>query len=642
MMLQKMREQTQGLGFKLIVGLLILVLAVFGFGGFNLFANNDPQVASVNGTDISQAQLINETQREQQRMAAQFGPDFDPNLIDPAALQGQVLNRLISQELLVQKADELGLGASPTAVGASIRNNPNFQIAGKFDEETYRRTVRLLGFSPQGFMAETERALQLEQFSNAVTESSLLTDWELRNAAKFLNQQRDLAHLDFAQASFAENVTVSDADVTTFYEENTSQYMTPETANAAYVSLSWRDLLDDDSIAVEEADIVSVFEADLEAAEGGAELRDSSHILLRVTEERDEAATLALMNSLAAEVKDGADFNELAKERSEDPGSKLQGGSLGPIGKGVFDPEFEKGLWALQEPGEVSEPIKSAFGYHLIRLDSIDTRPPPTLAERRGEIESQLREQQARALFDSQVRELDNLAFENPDSLEAVAENLGLQVRSVEGITVSAGEGVFAEQELREALFSAEVLDTNQNSAAIRLADDQAVVVRVAQLFPSEPQPEAEVSASIRADITAQRATELLNAAFEDALTRVSAGEAVSAVAADHNLQWQRHEAVSQSGAGAVPAAVLGAAFKLPAPQEAQKSVGRAELPEGGLAIVTVTRVQVGDWTTMSDAERDNLRRYLADRASRLDFVALYMELEEQANINRPIASTGS
>lgn len=641
MMLQKMREQTQGLGFKLIVGLLILVLAVFGFGGFNLFANNDPQVASVNGTDISQAQLINETQREQQRMAAQFGQDFDPNLIDPAALQGQVLNRLISQELLAQKAQDLGLGASPKAVGASIRNNPNFQIAGEFDEETYRRTVRLLGFSPQGFMAETERALQLEQFSNAVTESSLIADWELRNAARFLNQRRDLAHLDFDQERFAKEVMVSDADVATYYDENTSQYMTPETANAAYVALSWQDLLADDSITVDEAEIVSVFEADLAAAEGSAELRDSSHILLRVTDERDEAATLALMDDLAAELAAGADFNELAKERSEDPGSKLQGGSLGPIGKGVFDPEFEQGLWALQTPGDISEPIKSAFGYHLIRLDGIDTRPPPTLAERRGEIEAQLREQQARALFDSQVRELDNLAFENPDSLDAVAQGLGLEVRTVTGVTATAGEGVFAQQELRDALFSAEVLNTAQNSAAIRLDNDQAVVVRVAELFPAEPQPLAEVSDKIRADITAQRATELLSAAFEDALARVSAGEAVSAVAADNDLQWQRHEAVSQTAPGSVPPQVLSAAFTLPAPDESAKSVGRAELPGGGRSIVTVTRVQTGDWTTMSDAERDNLRRYLADRASRLDFVALYMELEEQASISRPIAIGG-
>lgn len=636
MMLQKMRERTQGLGFKLIVGLLIVVLAVFGFGGFNLFANNDPQVASVNGTEISQAQLINETQREQQRMAARFGPDFDPNLIDPAALQGQVLSRLISQELLGQKADQLGLAASPNAIGASIRDNPNFQIDGRFDEETYRRTVRLLGFSPQGFMAETERALRLEQFSNALTQSAVLTDWELRTAAQFLNQTRDIAHLDFELETFAEDISVSDEDVAIYYEENISQYMTEESVDAEYVSLRWQDLTNDDSVVVNEDDIVAVFEADLAAAADSAELRDSSHILLRITDERDEAQTLAELEALAAQLQGGADFAALASEHSEDPGSRLQGGSLGPIGKGVFDPEFEQGLWALTETGDVSAPIKSAFGYHLIRLDGIETRPPPTLAERRADIDAQLREQQARALFDSRVRELDNFAFENPDALDVVADSVGLTVAQAEGVTATSGSEIFAQQSVRDALFSNDVLDTGQNSAAIRLDDDQAVVVRAAKVYPAEPRALADVSDAIRTTITQSRATEQLNIAFEDALARVQAGEAVSAVAAEYRLQWQRHGAIAQSGSANVPAPVLAAAFQLPTPGESAKTVGRAELPAGGQSIVTVTQVQIGDWTTMSEAERDNLRRYLADRAARLDFVALYTELEEQASISRP------
>lgn len=636
MMLQKMREQTQGLGFKIVVGLLVFVLAVFGFGGFNLFAGGDPQVASVNGSDITQAQLMNEAQREQQRMAARFGPDFDPSLIDPATLQAQVLNRLISQELLSQKAEALGLGAARGLVDQSIIDNPNFQLDGQFHEETYRRTVRLLGFSPQGFVDETRRALKLEQLSTSVTNSALLPEWELRSAAVFLGQKRDLAYLAFEPESFAKTVTVSDEDVERHYEEHQSQYMTAETVNAQYVSLSWRDLANDPSIVVEEEAVVAVYEADKAAAADNQEQRDSSHILLRVTDERDEEATREALQQIAADVAAGADFNAIAQERSEDPGSKLQGGSLGPIGKGVFDPAFEEALWALDAPGDLSEPVKSAFGYHLIRLDEIKVEPVATLDERRAEIEEQLREEQARALFDARFRELDNLAFENPDSLTPVAEALGLTLQSAAGVTENTGPDVFAEAEVRTALFSSEVLDDSANSAALQLEDDRAVVVRAQERFAPEQRPLADVAEEIKSTLTQESAQSALTSAFNEALEAVRAGTAVGSVAAQHSLQWQRFAAVTQSGTEGVPSTVRTAAFDLPAPTVAEKSVGRAELPGGGLAVVTVTRVVPGDWASMSEVERDGLQRYMADRTSRLDFVSMYLSLEEEAKIVRP------
>ncbi len=637
MMLQKMRDQTQGLGFKIVVIALIFVLAVFGFGAIDL-TGGEPEVASVNGTDITASRLASEVQREQQRLAAQFGENFDPSLIDPAALQSQVLSRLIGQELLTQKAREIGVQASDTLIDDRIRANPNFQIDGRFDPETYRRTVRLAGFTPQAYRAEVERGLSLDQFSGAVTQTAAVPEWELRAAATFMNQTRDLAFLRFDPEVFRSKVEVTAEDVETYYEENRSQFMTELRLDAQALVLSVDDLLQADEISVDEAAIVAVYEADNEAAADNSELRNSSHILLRVTDERDDAAAAAELAALAEQIQAGADFAELASSVSEDPGSKLQGGSLGPVGRGVFDPAFEDALWALEEVGELSEPVKSAFGYHLIRLDGIEARPLPTLAERRDEIETQLRRDQAQELLETRARELDALAFENPDALTVAATQLGLDIEAIEGVTRDRGDGVFAEVAAREALFEPKVLDDGENSPAVTLDDDRVVVVRVAQRFDPEPQPLAQVREAIESQLLEERAAAALDAAFADARATLSdPSTSVSVVADELGSRWETFSDVARAGTSEVPNAVIAEAFQLPTPAAEGRAIGAADLPGGARALITVTAVRPGDWGALSEAERASLANFAANRAARLDFDGLYRSIEDAASVSRAI-----
>ena len=189
-MLQQMRDQTQGLGFKIIVFVLIFVLAVFGFGGFNLFANSGREVASVNGVDITVDQLQRETQLEVQRIASQFGEGFDTSLLDPNQVQQSALNRLITQELLLQRAEDLGLDVSPQKVDRSIIDDPSFALDGRFDEGTYRRLVRSINQTPQGYQDQMRRSLTLSQLSDGVTGTAVLPEWELRAAARVCWRRR--------------------------------------------------------------------------------------------------------------------------------------------------------------------------------------------------------------------------------------------------------------------------------------------------------------------------------------------------------------------------------------------------------------------------------------------------------------------
>ena len=634
-MLQKLRDQTQSLGFKIIVAVLVFALAFFGFGAFNIFAPGDPTVASVNGEDITQGALLAEADRQRRRLMAELGDDPAPDSIDPLALQTQALEGLITRSLIDQMVEDLDLAASSAEVDAAVLADPGFQIDGKFNQEFYRRALSAMGYTPAGYLADLASRISANQLRLALVDTALAADWESALFVRLLDQRRDLAWLPFTVARFSEDVTVDAADIELHYAEHEAEMMTDEKVDVAYVELSWEQLLDDPSIDIGEADLQREYEAD-KAAAADREQRRSSHILLRTGEERSDEEAMRLLEGFRERLLAGEPFAELAENHSEDPGSAAVGGDLGLVGRGIFDPAFEEALWQLQE-GEISPPVKSAFGYHLIRLEGVEVEEFPDFAEKRQEIEQRLREQAARDLFADRVRELDNLAFEQNESLAGIEEALGLERQVVEGVTRSSG-GVFASDELREAVFAPDVLEDGNNTAAIELGDDRAVVARVLSHQPRQLRPLADVRPEIEALLVRQSARQALAEAHESALARVEAGESTAAVADDYGLSWQTVESARRADER-VPAAVLEAAFAMPRPPEDGKSVGFASLNEEGEAVVTVTRVVEGDAAALADAELDGLRQLLLARGQRLDFEALYQSYLADADISRRISS---
>ena len=634
-MLQKLRDQTQSLGFKIIVAVLVFALAFFGFGAFNIFAPGDPTVASVNGEDITQGALLAEADRQRRRLMAELGDDPAPDSIDPLALQTQALEGLITRSLIDQMVEDLDLAASSAEVDAAVLADPGFQIDGKFNQEFYRRALSAMGYTPAGYLADLASRISANQLRLALVDTALAADWESALFVRLLDQRRDLAWLPFTVARFSEDVTVDAADIELHYAEHEAEMMTDEKVDVAYVELSWEQLLDDPSIDIGEADLQREYEAD-KAAAADREQRRSSHILLRTGEERSDEEAMRLLEGFRERLLAGEPFAELAENHSEDPGSAAVGGDLGLVGRGIFDPAFEEALWQLQE-GEISPPVKSAFGYHLIRLEGVEVEEFPDFAEKRQEIEQRLREQAARDLFADRVRELDNLAFEQNESLAGIEEALGLERQVVEGVTRSSG-GVFASDELREAVFAPDVLEDGNNTAAIEQGDDRAVVARVLSHQPRQLRPLADVRPEIEALLVRQSARQALAEAHGSALARVEAGESTAAVADDYGLSWQTVESARRADER-VPAAVLEAAFAMPRPPEDGKSVGFASLNEEGEAVVTVTRVVEGDAAALADAELDGLRQLLLARGQRLDFEALYQSYLADADISRRISS---
>lgn len=635
-MLQKLRDQTQGTGFKILVVAIIVVLTLFGFGATNLFTGADPELAQVGDYEITQSVLAAETERERRRVLAQMGPEFDPSSIDRLQLQQYVLQQLISRQVLYQTTANLGVRVAPDYVNEQLINSPAYQIDGQFNEQIYRQQVQALGYTPLGFMEEFTNALSAEQLRTGIEASALMTDWELGELIRVINQRRDIAYLPLTVEQFRDRVTVTDDEVTLRYNEEQSAYMTELLVDVAYVHLRAADLAQAAELDVTEGELLSLYE-DEKAAALADEQRDSAHILIQVNDDRNAEQALQLITEVQARLAGGETFETLAQELSEDPGSADSGGALGAVGKGIFDPAFEEALWALQAPGDVSAPVLSSFGYHLIRLNEVVNPDYPAFAEEQAGLEQRVRQTKAEDLFVDKALELERAAYDERFSLDNTAASLGLEVKRVArvGRSSPAQDSVMARAEVLDALFSTDVLQ-GTNSDALELGDTEVIIVRVDEQYAPEPIPLEEVTETIREELLREKALAEIANAKSSGLARLQAGESVAEIAESLGSRWQSYTLLPRVGGEQdIPPAVRARVFELPRPSAGGKSVDAVDIGDGA-ALVTVTRVVQGDINTTTDAEIAEIRRLSAGRVGRYDLQGFFSAAEERLNVSRP------
>jgi len=629
-MLQRMRDGAQSLGARIMVGIIVVVLTVFGFGAFNLFAVGEPVAAVVDGEEITEAALEAETERRRRNLLAQLGEDADPALIDTQALRSATLDGLIQRTLLAQFAGDLDVAVSDAHLSREITANPEFQVDGAFDEDRFRATLASAGFSPLSYQERVAADERLTQVTGAIADTAMVADREVRDAARVLLQRRDIAYLPVLSEPFIAAVELADEEIEARYESELDRYHTPETLDVEYVRLSFAAVMAEQEVT--EAELRTAFdEAERDRlAAGDTARRRGAHILLEVGDERSEEEAVALLNATRAEVEAGADFADKARALSEDAGSAAAGGDLGLAERDAFVEPFADALWAL-EPGTMSAPVVTEFGVHLITLLEIETVPAPTFEASRDALAETVKRQRAAEGFDERMRLMDEIAFEESDTLAGISETMGLAIAATAGITRDAGQGPFTDDALRQALFQPDVLVEGYNSPAIRVGED-AVVARVATRHPPAERPLDEVREGIRATMAAERGGEQAAVATLAALAQLREGTEVSEIAAAVGSEWVVREDVSGSADGA-PQAILNAAFKLDPPPPGGRSAIDVETPPDGYALVAVTRVALGDYAAMTEADRATLRDQLGTLAEDRDLTALVESLRAAADI---------
>lgn len=627
-MLQNIRDNSQGVIAKIIIGLIIAVFALFGVESIISGLVTSPPVAEVNGEEITEFQLQNSTQTLMNSIGAN-AQSIDQELVEQLAL-----NQLIEEVVLRQAARDAGMAVSEDTVDRAIINTPQFQVSGRFDSDLAVRTLAAQGFSVPAYRADLRQRMLIGQLANAYSGSNFVTDAELEQIAALTRQTRDFRYLSVPMGTRTLDRPVSDAEIQEYYENNQEQFRQPETVVLNYV------LLDQAAIGAEievpESELRAVYEDERAAFEGSAEKR-ASHILFETGSAMSEQQALEAASAARQRIADGEDFAALARELSSDTGSANSGGDIGYTDGSAFPEAIEAALEQL-ELNEVSDPVVSEFGVHLVKLTEDSENVYPPFEEVRERLEREAKSAEVELRYAEQLENLSNLAFETGD-LATISGQLGLEIQQSPALPRNGGTGIFADPAVLDAAFSDSVLLEGNNSDVIELSDTRALVLRVNQFNEATIPPLEEVEPEIAVLLRAQMEREAVQEIGNELMAAAAAGEGLDELLAEYELQWINQEAVSRTSATA-NRDIINEAFALPRPQGPEDTqLSSLTLPNGTFVLVELTAVTPGSLESMSEDELTTMRRNLSEDLGSNDFSGYLATLRSNADIQSSVAS---
>ncbi|MFP5424788.1 MAG: SurA N-terminal domain-containing protein [Gammaproteobacteria bacterium] len=622
-MLQNIRDNSQGWIAKSIIGLIVVLMALTGFEAIFQAASHSQDAAKVNGQTISQNELSQAVDMQRRQLLQQLGKDFDPALLDEKMLREAALKGLIDRKLLLQGAEDAKFAFSEAALDQVILQTPEFQVDGKFDANRFDQVIRQMGYGRMQFRDMLAEEMLIGQLRTGLAGSSFVTDKQVDAFARLEKQTRDFASLTFKANPAA--VNVSDDEVKAHYEQHAKEFMTPDQVVIDYIELKKSAFFD--QVKVNEDELKALYEKEIANL---SEQRHAAHILIDVNDKVSEAQAKARIEEIQQRLAKGEDFAKLAKEFSQDPGSATTGGDLGFAGPGVYDPAFEDALYKLNQD-QVSEPVRTEYGYHLIKLLGVEAPEVPSFASLKDKLTRELKTQQVEQRFVEVTKELEDAAFEASD-LAQPAQDLGLKVQTSAPFGREGGEGITANRAVIQAAFSEEVIDEGSNSNAIELDPETVIVLRAKEHRKPEQLPLEAVAKNIREHLAKEKATAELKAKADKLIAGLRDGS-IAAGTAHEGQSWKVQEAVTRGQDGIDPVE-LQAVFRLAKPAAKDKpEYGSVVLADGSLVVVQLKGVNEGAAAT--DEEKQQIRRYLASRAGQQDFAAYRKQLEANADITR-------
>ena len=630
-MLSTIKEKTQGWIAGIILGLVTIPFALWGINTY-FEGGGRLNVAEVNGVDISVDAYRRALDDQRRSLQQVLGRSADPRQFDTPAFRQRVLDGLIDELLIAADVEAQGYRVSATELGQQIRQAPQFQRDGQFDQKLYAALLRNAGMDARGFEARLRRDFLVRQAESAIARSALVLPSDLEMLLKLEAQQREAVVAVLRPARLRDRVKVSAQAIEQDYAANTARSMTPEQVRVAYIRLAATDLAND--MRVSEDEVRKVL-ADATVGTTAKEERRASHILIKLPSGADaptEKAAMAKLQGLRAKLLSGADFAALAKQNSEDPGSAVQGGDLGFVGRGALVKEFEQVLFAFKKTGELSAPVRTSYGLHLIKLTGVKT-PPAAPVATRAKVEAEIKARKAEERFFELSEKFRNLVYEQPDSLKPAAELLGLKIETSSWFTRAGGaSGILATPKLIEAAFDAEVLGQGRNSPAIETSPNTLVALRIAGHEPPRQRPLAEVRAEIEKTLLANALQAEADRLAQDTLGKLRAGESFEAVARQYGLEVQTARTYGRKTAG-VEAALLAALFQAMHPEGGRPAYGNVVQADGTVAVFALKRVIEPDKPAIAGAEAETLRRLLEARRGQEYLNSYRSGLRQQAKI---------
>ncbi|MEJ2763293.1 peptidylprolyl isomerase [Photobacterium sp. MCCC 1A19761] len=622
-MMERMREGASSIWVKIILGLIIFSFIFAGVGGY-LAGSGEPVAAKIDDRNISQREFEQAYQNERNRMQSQLGDYFNTLMGDPAYVQQfrrSVLDRLVNDVLIEERANALGMRISDEQVRKAIVAMPEFQREGQFDNELYNSLLRRAGYTPDRF-AETIRTDMLrQQLLGALQSSDFALNYELTALTKLEQQQRVVRSLTLDLADFEKRVEITDEEVKAYYEQNPLQFTRPAQVKVAYIELSGQGLTE--TLNVSEAEAKAYYDEHRNKY-ATAEQRKASHILIQ----GDSEAAKAKAEALLAQLKQGDDFAELAKTASDDTFSGKDGGQLDWFERGVMDPAFEDAAFALN-PGEISELVQSSFGFHIIKLDDIKNSEVKPFADVRDEILADLREQGAAEAFYDLQTQLAEKAFEMPDSLDDAAKAVDAEVHHTDFFAHDEAPGILANPLVLQALDSPEVREDGLNSEVIEVGPEHVVVVRVDDAREETLLPFEDVAETARQQLAAQKGEQAAQDKADEVIAALREGN--TGILAQEDLSFSDAQTIERTGANLMLSRV---AFGLAKPEADQPVYGMTRDAQGNVMIIALDAVVEASVAPV--ATDSQLAGQVEQMNAQRDIMATLEVLRDTADVSYP------
>ena len=595
-MLQFIREKAQSWIAIAIVGMLIIGLSTVVWNSY-FGPDPDQPVAKVNGDKITSKEFQRAYQQQRERLQKMIGnADISRFIPDEKEFKSNVLKRLENEELILQEARAAGYRISDALLAQQIRSLQAFQTDGKFDQALYQQWLARNYMSAGQFEELLRRDLLLQQYRRAVLTTSWSSKQENQSLIQLRQQMRDVGYLTIPATNYLDKVSVSDDEAKKFYDENSARYATPEMVSIKYLELSVNNLAK--LVDIDEGKLHELYE-ERKSEFGVPEERRTRHILIEVagdaSKEQVEAARKKA-ESIYKQIEDGASFEALAKKYSDDIGSSKHGGDLGYLARSdMMDPVFAKAAFALTK-GQVSKPVKSAYGFHIIKLVDVKKGKTKSFDEVRPTLVKDYRRKQAEDIFLDQNETLANLTFENPDTLEVAAQELGLTVQKTPLFSRDDGPGIAANADVRSAAFSDEVLVQGLNSQVLELGNDRSIVLRMDDHQESSIRPFDEVKKQIIDELRHKHAQAMTEEAGKKILKGLSDNSDLQAIAKKDKYEWHHPKPIMRNNRQ-IDHKVVEQVFRMAHPEKDKILFDGLAMDNGDytlIALYNVTNVDVG------------------------------------------------
>lgn len=618
-MLQNLREKFTGWIALAILGLIAVTFVFVGGASFTFIGGN--YAAKVDGGEIGLGQF-----EQAYQQALQQSPQLAAL---PEELRSQVrrrvLEQLIQQRVIDNYLAEEGFQVSDEVVMSLIQQAPDFQKDGKFDIQTYREVLAVNGYLPAEFERAQRVNIRRNQLERAIIGSAVVTPAAYRRYLNLAGEQRIVAAARLDESAVADEIVVTDDMVAAFYDDNPTLYLRPETADVQYVEISRLDLVA--GIELSEDDIVDYYESNRELYQQD-EQRRARHILVLLDD--DEAAAEALANELLSRIEAGEPFEDLARTYSGDTLTAGQGGDLGLLTRSQLSDELGDAVFSM-DAGSVAGPIRSDFGFHVVRLEEIREQGPLPLENVRAEITRELRELRADPAFRELERALSDALFD-AGTIEELAAAVGAEVKTVEGFTREGGEPFGSEAAVINAIFDDLVLAGEQMSEIVEIDADRSAVFYVVSHRPASRQPLDEVREEIAGALRTARAEELMAARADDMIAAIAAGDSFAEAAAAINATVTEPTILTRADTG-VDRFLLAAVFAAAKPTEQNPTLGSTRNDAGGYTVFSVEAVLPGRPESLAVEQRDAGKVELTRQAGVGDYNAFVQSLRERAEV---------